>query len=69
MSRFERRAFFERLCELREAYGRKEHEGSELTVAATIDYVTSLMDDPSALDAVLGSDATESPTTTTSHFM
>ena len=53
MGRYERRTYFERLCDLRDQYLQIEQRGSELTILGAIAYAEALTDDPAALDAVL----------------
>jgi hypothetical protein len=58
MSKYERRMFFERLVELRTAYGQTDHSPTTMTVSRAIRYAVSLLDHPDKLDALLADDPT-----------
>jgi hypothetical protein len=60
MSTYERRIHFARLLALRESYRRTDHHAGDLTVAQAITYAEKLLDDPAALDAVLGAESSDS---------
>lgn len=65
MGIYERRTHFEKLLALREAYCRAEHLAGDLTIAAAIAYAEVLLDDPTALDAVIGAGSSSDPTAPT----
>jgi hypothetical protein len=53
MSRYERRIFFDRLVELREAYQSTEHDATSMTAKQAIAYAIGLLDHPARLEAIL----------------
>jgi hypothetical protein len=62
MSKSERRIFFERLLDLRESYRRTNHRAGRMTAAQAIAYAETLLDDPTAFDAVLQADTPDATT-------
>jgi hypothetical protein len=68
MTRFERRRFFERLCQLRALYRLRTDDDmtSAISIAATIAYAERLLGDSNALAEALGSDDAGDPSATTS---
>jgi hypothetical protein len=59
MSKYERRNYFERLLARRESYGRTDHGAGDLTIAQAIAFAETLLDDPTALEAVLGAESSD----------
>jgi hypothetical protein len=61
MTRFERRSFFERLCQLQALYRlRGEWDTtSAISIADSIGYAERLLGDPEALAEVLGAEAAD----------
>jgi hypothetical protein len=70
MTRFERRSFFERLCQLQALYRlRSEWDATTaISIAETIAHAERLLGDPDALADILGADAADtSETSSGSH--
>ncbi len=65
MTRFERRSFFERLCQLQALYRlRGEWDATcAISIADTIDYAERLLFEPDALADILGADAADASET------
>ena len=61
MNRYERRTFFERLCDLRDAYQAAiRSELTTMTISDAIAYGERLMNSPAALETVIGGEAAPS---------
>jgi hypothetical protein len=65
MTRFERRSFFERLCQLQALYRlRGDWDTScAISIADAIGHAERLLGDPDALAELLGTDAADAPET------
>jgi len=65
MTRFERRSFFERLCQLQALYRlRGEWDTTaEISIAEAIDYAERLLADPESLADILGADVVDASET------
>ena len=63
MGKYERRIFLDRLVELREGYQTATHEATSMTVADAISHGIALLDDPAALDAIVGQDLADTTST------
>jgi hypothetical protein len=50
MTKYERRTFFERLCQLREAYRATEHVATRMTVDAALAYGNAALADDVVID-------------------
>jgi hypothetical protein len=61
MSKYERRMWFERLCQLRDTY-RATEQVSGLTIAEAIAYAERLFDDPQLPEVALADSSATAPT-------